>query len=321
MGTVAELAAPLLLARGRPPKPTRDQICAVRMTFQGLTVQTDQYGAVNWFEPAIDVLSASNRQRVYAAKHVVGDTHLALAVSHAYQEPGISAPIATGADWTQNLHGFHGLVSEAIENGFYVLLFCAGDGDGSGPGYNDPVGWTYGKQWLAANFVRLYEALGDVAPYLVWVPGFDGVVPGWQPPHSVDPVLLQMRDVLGNSGYLGLELAAGYASWGDGGSNWISPAGQAVDLILCEFPGPPTGDQVWQIAARLLGPAYRRPPDQPAGDDPRPPFYLSTGTPRGPFTVCGFEYDAYRWVRGQVTATEIQHERDYLRGCGFTYVG
>lgn len=293
----------------RPPAPTRDQILRAQITFQGLTVD-----GIPWFEPAIDQLDAAGRQRLYAVKRAAGDHVVIVALSHAYFEPGVPPIIQAGKDWTSDLPGLHALLDEIINNGFYVWLFLAGDGEGAGPGYNDPVGWTYGKQWLMQNFQRVYDALGDLSPFIVWVPGFDGVVPGWQPPHSVDPVLLHLRAVIGTTGYLGLELAAGYASWGDGGDNWKSPAGKTVDLILCELPtglGQPK-DQIWQIAARLVRP-YHRPPDQPSGDDPNPPFYLSDGTPRGPFYASFFEYDAFRWVRGQVTAAQVSQEREYLR--------
>lgn len=91
-------------------------------------------------------------------------------------------------------------------------------------------------------------------------------------------------------------------------------------MVLQEFPGPPTGDQVWQVAARELGPSYVRPPDQPSGDDPNPPYYLAGGTPRGPWFAVAFEYDEYRWVRNLVTATQNQQERQYLAALGYARV-
>lgn len=292
------------------------------MSFQGLTVNLSEpaHQPLQWWDVALTSLSDNDRRLVYAAKRAAGDTHVHLAISWNYEnDGGFSYPIA-GRDLAVMLPAFRNYVEEAIRQGFYVLIMCAGDGEGAGPGHNDPVGWTYGKTWLVANFARIYKSLADLSPYIIWVPGFDGVVPGWQPPQSVDPVLLYMRSVIGSTGYLGLELSAGYASWGDGGSNWNSPAGAAVDVILCEFPGPPTGDQVWQIAGRLLGPAYRRPSDQPAWDDPNPPYYLIKGTPRGPYSVVAFEYDLFRWVRKAVTHEQIVKEREYLKSLGFRNV-
>ncbi len=325
------VAAPSL-----PPPPTRDQIAAVRLTFQGLTVTLPDYGTIPWFEPAISSLSAADRQLVYAAKHAAGDTHLAIAVSWNYSgDQGYSYPVP-GNDLTGNLPAFRALVEEAIQNGFYVLAFLAGDGE-SNPagGYNDPVGWTYGYSWLMQNLPDLVGALQqapDLTPYVIFVPGWDAVVPGWAPdasnpssgtynyPAELDNYLILARSLVGPSGYLGVELASGYSHWGNSAANYTSAAGQDLDLILQEFPGPPTGDPVWQIAARELGPAYVRPADEPSGDDPSPPYYLAGGTPRGPFYAIGFEYDEYRWVRGQVQASDVATEQAYLRSVGYPFV-
>jgi hypothetical protein len=239
-----------------------------------------------------------------------------------------------GTDLTGDLPAYRALVQEAIENGFYVMAFLSGDGQSpAGGGYNDPVGWTYGYQWLMQNLPSIVASLQqppDLTPYVIFVPGFDGVVPGgWLPdasdptstvyqyPSQLDDYLVQARSLVGANGYLGVELEGGSCDWGGSAGNYTSPAGQDLDLVLQEFPGPPTGDQVWQVAARELGPSYVRPPDQPVGDDPSPPWYLSPGTPRGPFVPIAFEYDEYRWVRGDVTAGVIATEQAYLRAAGY----
>lgn len=315
--------------------PTRAQIGAIQLTFQGLTVTLPDYGSIPWFEPAISSVSAADRQIVYKAKHAAGDTHLIVPLSWNYSgDGGYSYPVP-GTDLTGKLPVFRALVQEAIDNGFYVLAFLAGDGESNvSGGYNDPVGWTYGYSWLMKNLGSIVKSLQtptDLTPYVIFVPGWDGVAPGWAPdasnpssgtykyPAELDNYLLQARALVGPSGYLGVELAGGYCHWGGGAGNYTSPAGLDLDFILQEFPGPPTGDQVWQIAARELGPAYVRPPDQPSADDPSPPFYLSGATPRGPFLVTAFEYDEYRWVRGGVTAPQIQTEKTYLLAAGYPY--
>ena len=75
-----------------------------------------------------------------------------------------------------------------------------------------------------------------------------------------------------------------------------------------------------RAAARELGASYVRPSDQPSGDDPSPPAYLTGGTPRGPFFPVAFEYDEYRWVRGQVAAGDVQQEQAYLKALGYPSV-
>jgi hypothetical protein len=307
-----------------PPVPTRDEVAAVKMTFQGLTVKTMEYGSIPWFTVALSSLNPPDRSAAYAALHAAGDTHLGIAVSWRYHaNQGYSYPVP-GRDLTSDLPTFRALVEEAIRNRFVVLVFLAGDGE-SNPagGYNDSVGWTYGRAWLMDHLDEIVGVLRqspDLTPYCLFLPGFDGVVPGWSAA-GVDAYLLHARSVVGAQGHLGLELGSGFAHWGRGADNYRSPAGQALDVILNEFPGPPAGDPLWQVAARMLGPAYHRPPDQPAGNDRMPPFYLAGGTPRGRFHAVALEFDLFRFVRGRVTADVVRRERDQLRAIGYSYVG
>lgn len=309
-------------ASAPPTPPTRDQVLSVKLTFQGLTVTLPSYGTIPWFEPAISSLDASSRQIVYQAKHASGDTHLALSISWAYMNDGGYSYPVPGKDLTGDLPSFRALVAEVIRNGFTPMLFLAGDGESpNGGGYNDPNGWTYGYGWLMAHLTAIVGALRgppDLTPFCILVPGWDGVMPGWQP-SELAAYLVEARSLVPD-GYLGLELASGSVDWGGGPADYTSPAGQALDAVLQEFPGPPTGDAVWQVAARELGPAYVRPADQPPGDDPNPPFYLSGGTPRGPWYAIAYEYDEYRWVRGQVPPAQVSAERTYLAGIGFAHV-
>lgn len=316
----------LLAASSAPPlvKPTREQLCNPQLTFQGMWVDTQQYGRLRWFPPVLGWLDLpQDRQSAYAAHRAAGDTHVNLAVSSQYAEANQQYANIPGRDFFQNLPALKALIAEAIGEGFCVLLMCAGDGEGAGPGYNDPQGMTYGKTWLQNNFQRIWDGLGDVTPWVLACPGYDGCVPGWQPPHTVDPVLLEMRHVIDASagGGLALELSAGYASWGDGGENWQSPAGKAVDTVLSEFPFPleSNWDQVWQIVARLNQP-YNRPLNQPPHDDPNPPFYLAGGTPRGPFYYVKWEFDTYGWVRSTDEST-VRWHRQYLQNLGAAKTG
>jgi hypothetical protein len=319
-----------------PPAGARTQVCSVAITFQGLTVNTAQYGNIPWFEVALTSLSPADRQTAYAAKKAAGDTHALMALTWNYNEaPSYTYPVP-GTDMSKNLQGFKALVQEAITAGFIVMVFLGGDGeskpknpDGTYP-YNDPQGWTYGYQWLIDNLPTIISTFQkgtdniDLTPYVIFVPGFDGVMPGWDPAH-LDNYLIYIRSLLGSNGYVGLELAAGYSHWGAGAANWTSASGQAVDVVLNEFPGPPTGDQVWQIAPRMIGPAYNRQFAATQGqlptDDPNPPWYLRAGTPRGPFFPVAFEYDEFRWVRGQISASAIAGERANLKSYGYSYFG
>ena len=320
--TPPEAAADQRSPEAGPKLPSREAILSVKLTFQGLSVTLPTYGTIPWFEPAISSLDATSRQIVYQAKHAAGDTHIAIAISWAYMNDGAYSYPVPGKDLTADLGSFRALVAEVVQNGFVPMLFLAGDGESpSGGGYNDPNGWTYGYGWLTAHLPAIVNALRsptDLTPYCILVPGWDGVTPVWQP-SEVSAYLLQARSLV-PSGYLGLELAAGSSDWGGGAADYKSPAGQALDVILQEFPGPPTGDITWQPAARELGPAYVRPSDQPSGDDLNPPFELSGGTPRGPWFAIAYEFDEYRWVRGIVSPATIGTERQYLRAMGYARV-
>lgn len=291
----------------------------------------------NWFEPQIaDYTDLNDRLQVYAAKRAMGDTHINISLDMT----GLA-----GLPWRK------ALIREAITTGGMtgVLLMCMGDGHGQ-PN-TDPG--SLGHDWLMANFPAIYQYMKqgeDLTPWIVFVPGYDGVVPDWQPPSLVDAFAFMARSVIdaGGTGYLGLELAAGYCVWaGDEFNNWATPAGQCFDVILQEFnidfaaPEPPPASwvasqaawdavpneqkapwtQTWQMVGRMVRP-YHRPPDQPSFEDPDPPFNLATGTPRGPYFYIAWEYLTYQWCRAQaVTSERVQRGREYLKALGCDYVG
>jgi hypothetical protein len=168
----------------------------------------------------------------------------------------------------------------------------------------------------------------DLTKFILFRPGYDAVFYGWggdpdgvdRQPQRVFAFGSLFRSVLPD-GYLAIEHDLGHIPVGEGGAEYAHGM-QAYDVIMSEFSNwPATGDPVWQVAARLLGPAYRRPPDQPAGDDPRPPFYLAPGTPRGPYFACAFEYAKFVESRGRISQEEVDRARQYYRRLGYTYTG
>jgi hypothetical protein len=297
-----------------PPPPTRDQICRVQLTFQGLTVETQAHGVLPWFEAALICLDLpADRQAAYATKHGAGDTHCILQYSKGgflYNEPGQPYDNFPVPDFTQDRPRFTALVREVITAGFHPLIFMDGDGEQN-------YAWAYDE------LPRLVAALGELTRYVIIGPGWDGVFYGWTPDHITAWGAL-FRSVCPD-GYLFIEHQPGRIPCGEGPSDW-TPTGRmgTYDVLLSEFnnwaPGEPAGDGVWQIGGRLLGPAYRRPPDQPAGDDPRPPWYLATGSARGPFYPIAFEYFEYEWVRTRVSLARIQQLRNYFTAAGWTWV-
>lgn len=320
-----------------PPIPSRSQVCAINVSLQGLTYNTSQFGSFPaWFYA---MLNSPDRASARATHRAAGNTHLTIPISEAYKEPGTLWPDALkqGYDFTQNLEGFRAVLTEAIYDGWFIDVPLAGDGLGSGPGYNDPVGNTYGYQWLMANLSRILEGLRgdgtsakpDLTPYIIFRPGWDGVFYGWGDNSIPDPQPGRVRDFgalfrqLLPNGYLAIEHTPGNIPCGEGGSDY-EPGGlmRTYDTIMSEFNSVHE-DSCWQVVARMVRP-YNRPPDQPSGDDPHPPWYLAPGTERGPYFYVGFEPTqggVYQWCRGWCSLADVEAVRSYLRGLGCTLTG
>jgi hypothetical protein len=346
-----------------PPIPTRAQVCALQTSLAGLTYPTVEYGDVPaWF---YGTLQPEDRRRARDVHRAAGDTHIPIPVTEAYREPGTLWPpeLREGYDYTQDLDTYRAIAREAIEDGFFIDCALGGDGLGSGPDYNDPVGKTYGCGWLMKNVERMIRALQgdgtdatpDLTPYMIFRPGWDSVFYGWggaEPKSAVYTTPLRwrfaqtpmpaqrstkelddqqmrvqafgekFRSILPN-GYLAIEHTPGNIPCGEGGGDY-APGGlmQTYDTILSEFNSVHE-DSCWQIVGRMVSP-YHRPPDQPAGDDPHPPWYLQTGSPRGPYFYVAFEPTiggVYEWCRGRCTLEAVQATRQYLRDLGCAYTG
>lgn len=332
-----------------PAIPTRAQVCGYVGHFQGINYDTQELGTFPGF--MVEVLNDGDMQVAFAKHKSLGDTHVTMSLVGSYFEPSAIYPdkIKEGHDHTHDLSGIKTIVRKALCAGLFVDFSLGGDGrskpknsDGSYP-YNDPVGHTYGYEWLMDNLARILKAFRgdsdsecpdgeDLTKYVLFRPGYDGVFYGWgnlpdepqnpdlQPKRVFDLGKL-FRSILPN-GYLAIEHDTGHIPCGEGGSDY-SGGMQTFDVIMSEFNNwPTTGDPAWQIAGRLLGPAYRRPSDQPSSDDPNPPFYLGAGTPRGPYFAVGFEYAKYSESHGGgMSIGDVAQARAYYANLGYTYLG
>lgn len=314
---------------------------------QGLWIYADQFQRiVPWWEPVITSpqVTLADRLRSYSAKQAEGDECQILPLSWNYQAPGLLAPFE-GRDLWRDIPTFKKYVVEALTVGKMKSILAMLGGDGLD--YNADGG-TYGYENLMAEFPRIWRELGptssekDIREYIAPCPGFDGVVPGWAGPQDqwgrVEQWLLLARYIVGNRIVLPLELSAGYWCWTEE-DRYSSLGGQCLDVVLYEFPypfGPTTMavpddfcrqsddvrrpfDQVWQISNRLLGPDYRRPPDQPACDDPNPQPGPG-GTPRGPLYKIPFETNTYGFVRGYDDLHAVNVDRNYQRSIGWSHI-
>lgn len=355
-----------------PPIPTRAQVCAVQHSLAGLTYHTRQYGDIPaWF---YGKLEADDRAQARADHRAAGDTHLPIPITEAYREGGTLWPpeLADGYDYThaEGLETYRAILHEAIADGFFIDAPLGGDGLGSGPNYgdyNDPVGRTYGHQFVMQHmeaWIRALQGDGtperpDLTPWICFRPGWDACFYSWGDPAAATttdadghtrglrwryvrgprPAPLTTRQLdeqqarvrnfgelfrrILPAGYLAIEHTPGNIPTGEGGGDY-APGGlmQTFDTIMGEY-NTFHEDSYWQIAGRMLE-AYHRPPDQPRGDDPTPPYYLATGNPRGPYFYVVFEptkAGAYEWCRGRCTLAQIRQEDAYIRASGATLTG
>lgn len=301
------------------PSPSRETVCGVNVTFQGLTVDTTQFGTLPWFEPAFSALSLADRKSVYRAKHAAGDTHVIIefnkggAVYDSTDEQPykyINAP-----DFEAFPTAFRHLVEEILTNGFIPgVVFDGDNGD-------NPVDGHPNAMRQLPILARLLEGLHDRVLYLRF---WDGVFYG----SSIENIMAfgaAFRNLIPN-GYLGIEHNPGHIPLGEGGDDY-HPGGRMkdYDVIFSEFEDSSRPDQgndtIWQIVGRMIHP-YHRPADQVG--DPTPPFYL-VDSPRGPRFYCAFEFNslwgAYAWVRGRVSAADITTHRQYFKSLGCKYTG
>jgi hypothetical protein len=319
-----------LLTSSFPAAPTRDELCRVRVGFQGLTIQTQEFGPIPAFGPETTTLNDADLDSYVDQVLAAGFTHTEIAVSWQYNEPSYQYPVP-GRDLSKNIPELQRRITRMIQRGAGklkgVLLFCAGDGLGAGPGYNDPQGWTYGREWLLANFQRIWGGLKqghDITPWVLPIPGYDGCdAYGWATAANVKEWWAFCRSVIGPTAPQGFEWSSGHMNLGDGVATYATPEAQAVDVWLQEFNVGPgmNNDTVWQITPRLIGPLYRRPADQPGWDDPNPPCYAcGYTTPRGPWYFVAFEFDTYSWVRGRISKAQVEEDRQYLVNVGWPVV-
>lgn len=306
-----------------PPLPTRGQVCQIRSAMQGLMVTLPDYGTLPFFPPLLGWIDAKNRAALYPQLRAANVTHVIICVSGQYKESDTPYANIDGKDYSKDWPALLALVDECVREGFIVLLKMAGDGqsvvvDGKYV-YNDPVGWTYGHDWLMANLKIITTLLKDYEGYILYSPGFDGVFAAadgvWTPAQLSDYLLTLRKTRL--TCYSDLQFGIPYISDGDGGGFYDSPQGQALDSVSCEWdypaltPGDPL-NRFCQNSARLLGPKFIC----LYGCEPGP-FYLEKGTPRGPFYANSFETSTFWFIHEEIDEAECLANQATFRSVGW----
>jgi hypothetical protein len=216
------------------------------------------------------------------------------------------------------------LIREVLTSGFGKTLLYLG-GDGGGDAYK-----------IAFTQLELLHANEDfrtmLYKYCVVIPGWDGVFYGW-PLEQIMNFGARFRELFPD-GHLGLHYSTGHIPVGEGGDDYKprpsadwdihkNPGRMAdYDVLIGEFDDNLHQDSTWQILNRLEI-DYRRPPDQPAADDPNRVFYLGVPSARGRWGHCAMEYGEYEAVRcgtafeGMVKHVEANREYMYSMNAKF----
>lgn len=305
------------------PQPlSRDEICGVQLTLQGLPVVIPSgiYAGTypDWFETALQCLELENRLVVYEVKRGAGDRHQIIEFfsGKIYDEPGQEFENFISPDYPNDPQAFLDLTIEVILAGFTPIVVY--DGDNA----DDPIngGPNALRQLPILDELFKNTQYGDIRPYILFGRLWDGVFYGSSPENI--QAFGQAFRALNPNGYLAIEHSTGHIPLGEGPSDWTLTGRMCdYDVILSEFNNwPVTGDATWQIAGRLLGPDYIRPPNQPQDDDPSPPFYLAEGSPRGSYYAIAFEWGAYPGVRWQYTPQDYINGRNYYKALGYKFV-
>lgn len=312
-----------------PAYPSREQVCNIFVGFQGIYINTKQFGKIPAFGPEVGALDDEDTISYCKQMKELKFTHVEMAISWRYSEPDFTYPVP-GLDLSYDLQEFARRAALIIQQGMFIKVALAGDGMSANDNpqrgqYNDPQGWTYGFQWLIQNIKRIADGLTnyqghDLTRFMCFVPGYDAIFYGWgvpgeipdQQPSRVINFGNLFRSILPN-GYLGIEHSTGKIPVGESGKDWrYNGPLDAYDTLLSEYdPNNLHSDNTWQIVGRCTRP-YNRPPDQPANDDPSPPYIIEPCT-RGARFYIMYELLTNRWVRGQVSIDECNQAYDYFK--------
>lgn len=286
-----------------PPPPTRQQLLTMQTAMYGLTCPDVPTfgGSVHWWDPGIQAIpTLAERQKVYACKHGRGDTGIiigpGLYASILYDEGGNPYQVAIPT------FDVAARVAEHARNGFLTDLYMDGDA----------MGW----QVAMDEFPIVYKALlqggppqgpQDLNRYVNYRPAWDGWFYGI--PESQIMAWGHMARTTCTYCVITFEFNTGHIPFGEGGNDYL-PGGRMQDFdgVKVEFSVDTVhDDNTWQILARLIGPAYNHPADDPNGGAP---WYMAPPTPRGPWGVECFEPPTYLWVRPDRSPSQAQADSD-----------
>jgi hypothetical protein len=302
-----------------PPVPTRDQILTGQFTLQGLRITID--GVVYpWWSACWAWLTQAQRQQAAPQLLAAGEQIILIAFPNGLPLYDEGAQFYSPDKFPAKAMGpdeFANLVAESLGYGFPAAWVFWDENHGPASCLDQTRGVT-----------PAFGARG-LNDYILQVPTWDGgwhkpdaTGTGWNPPDIA--AFAEAARAVGAK-YLGFEHGTGYMLAG-GGRRDYAPGGVMADydLILGEFNDEQLDvDDCWQILARYLGPAYHRPANQPAADDPGAPF----GANAPQFALAGtdkvyrvFERMLYGDVRGRYTSERVLANKRRFEALGATHV-
>lgn len=296
-----------------PAPPTADQIKHGQLTAQGITINTTKWGPMPWWPGCWSWLDKATRKEAATQLRAAGDTILFLTIpigDALYDEPGqfYSADKFGPLDMTHGLTQidpeFIALVKEAlVEFGFTgVWIGLPAEADGV-----QPNGHCLGFNRAMALRPLLFNALGPLNQYVSKLLMWDGVFYGWTPAELGE--WFNTSFAFEPTGIYGMEHSTGHIPDGEAVEAWQEGGNMRhCTLLLGEFNDGQFDDSVWQILARCLPPGtYKRPADQPSGDDPNPPYHLVNGC-----VYRVFEFWMYGAVRGTPNSTILSDKAKFI---------
>lgn len=291
-----------------PPPPTRWQLLTMQTGMYGLRCHVPSLGGdIPWFDPGIQAISNPDEEAaIFACKKARGDTGIitgpGLIAQVLYDEPNnpYQVPIPT--------FDIAAKVDHYVRNGLWADLYLDGD--------------AFGPDVAMQQFPVIYRKLlqggppqgpNDLNQYVNFRPAWDG----WFYGVDIDKILAWARMARTVCPYcvITFEFNTGHIPFGEGNADFL-PGGRMQDFdgVKVEFSVDTVhDDNTWQILARLLGPAYHKPADDPNG---AAPWYLASPSPRGPWGVECFEPPTYAWVRERKSQQQADDDRAYLTAIG-----
>ncbi len=314
-----EVCPAVALIPSLPAPPTRWEALTAQSAMYGLMCDSPTLGGhIPWWDPGIQAIAdPAERAAIFRCKSARGDTSIitgpGLLDTVLYDEPGNPYQVP--------IHPFDiaARVAEYARAGFRTTdLYLDGDGDQMQRAFDEfPV--VYQKLLQGGP----PQGPNDLNRFVKYRPGWDGVFyscTSYPACWTTAKIVEWGAMARGICPYcvLTLEFNTGHIPCGEGGGDFL-PGGclKDYDGVLVEFNVPGIhDDNTWQIMARLLGPQYLKPPDDPNGGAP---WYASTPSARGPWGVECFEPPTYDWVRlltGRTTQQIADENRAYLKALG-----